>query len=199
MTPEKRETAIKWLTEEVRSLRMAPKINGCGPENWADLLEIMETCLEAVRSDFVDTNKMVPLTVEQLREMDGKPVWIVEQPDWGHWELSEDAEDYLCDRDTGLYGLTYPDPDGKRWLNQLGWIAYAYPPAHIDREAWEPCWVCGQYEVLGFRGWRRQENMLKPPDGFGGCMYCPHCGRPRNEKAWAQLEQRLRGVPNGQT
>lgn len=48
MTPEKRETAIKWLTEEVRSLRMAPKINGCGPENWADLLEIMETCLEAV-------------------------------------------------------------------------------------------------------------------------------------------------------
>lgn len=49
MTPEKREKAIKWLTEEVRSLRMAPKINGCGPENWADMLEIMETCLEAVR------------------------------------------------------------------------------------------------------------------------------------------------------
>lgn len=49
MTPEKRETAIKWLTEEVRSLRMAPKINGCGPENWQDQLEIMETSLEAVR------------------------------------------------------------------------------------------------------------------------------------------------------
>lgn len=77
-----------------------------------------------------------PLTLEQLRRMDGQPVWIVEQPDWGHWELSEDAEDYLCDRDTGLYGLTYPDPDGKRWLNQLGWIAYAYPPAHIGRGIW---------------------------------------------------------------
>lgn len=63
----------------------------------------------------------------------------------------------------------------------------------IDRAAWKPCRVCGQYEVLGFRGWRRQENMLKHPDGSGGCMYCPHCGRPRNEKAWAQLEQRLRG------
>ena len=48
MTPEKRKKAIQWLTEECRSLRMAPKINGCGPENWADLLEIMETCLEAV-------------------------------------------------------------------------------------------------------------------------------------------------------
>ena len=63
---------------------------------------------------------------------------------------------------------------------------------HIDRAVWEPCRVCGQYKVLGFRGWRRQENMLKPPDGSGGCMYCPHCGRPRNEKAWAKLEHRLR-------
>lgn len=49
MTPEKREAAIKWLTDEIRSLRMAPAINGCGPENWAEQLEIMETCLEAVR------------------------------------------------------------------------------------------------------------------------------------------------------
>lgn len=48
MTPETRETAIKWLQNEIRSLRLAPTINGCGPENWADLLEIMETCLEAV-------------------------------------------------------------------------------------------------------------------------------------------------------
>lgn len=49
MTPEKREAAIKWLTDEIRSLRMAPAINGCGPENWAEQLEVMETCLEAVR------------------------------------------------------------------------------------------------------------------------------------------------------
>lgn len=49
MTPEKREAAIKWLTDEIRSLRMAPSINGCGPENWAEQLEVMETCLEAVR------------------------------------------------------------------------------------------------------------------------------------------------------
>ena len=79
---------------------------------------------------------MVPLTLEQLREMDGQPVWIVEQPDWGHWELSEDADDYFSDRDPGLYGLTYPDPEGKGGIHKLGWLAYAYPPAHIDREAW---------------------------------------------------------------
>lgn len=74
MTPEKREKAIKWLTEEVRSLQMAPKINGCGPENWADLLEIMETCLEAVRECDQNATEMrpgcnlgEPLTLEHLR------------------------------------------------------------------------------------------------------------------------------------
>ena len=77
-----------------------------------------------------------PLTLEQLREMDGEPVWIMEYPDWGHWELSEDAGDYIADRDPDLYGLTYPDQAGKAGLHKLGWIAYAYPPAHIDREAW---------------------------------------------------------------
>ena len=50
MTSNKREKAIKYLTEEIRSLRMAPQINGCGPENWVEQLEIMETCLEAVRA-----------------------------------------------------------------------------------------------------------------------------------------------------
>ena len=77
MTSEKQEQAVKWLTEEVRSLRMAPAINGCGPENWVDLLEIMETCLEAVRDyHFPDTRKMVPLTLEQLRGMDDKAVRV---------------------------------------------------------------------------------------------------------------------------
>ena len=68
-----------------------------------------------------------PLTLEQLREKNGKPVWIVEYPDWGHWELSEDANDYFTDRDPELYGLTYPDPEGKAGLHKLGWVAYDYP------------------------------------------------------------------------
>lgn len=51
MTPEQRDTAIAWLQDEIRSLRLAPTINGCDmkPE-WEDMLEIMETCLEAVKA-----------------------------------------------------------------------------------------------------------------------------------------------------
>ena len=65
---------------------------------------------------------------EELREMDGEPVWIVEHPDWGHWELSADAEDYIADRDQDLYGLKHDDPAGQCGLHVLGWLAYRRPP-----------------------------------------------------------------------
>lgn len=185
MNQERREKAIAWIKEEIRSLERAPELNGCHmtPE-WADQLEIMRTCLEAVQDHFPDLTKMVPLTLEQLRQMDGRPVWIVESPDWGHWELSEDAEDYICDRDSDLYGLTYPDPDGKAGLHKLGWVAYSYPPAHIDRDACNPCMMCKNPKSLNL-----SIDM--------NCRYCPKCGRPLTEEAWAELEKRMRGISNG--
>lgn len=159
-----------------------------------------------ISDHFPDVKKMVPLTLEQLRGMDGQPVWIVESPDWGHWELSEDAEDYLCDRDADLYGLTYPDPDGKAGLHKLGWLAYAYPPAHIDREAWNrPCLFCcekskgrktlafdsaGDAVTLEIDG----NKAAIESDSMGFIVeFCPKCGRPLTEEAWAELEKRLRG------
>lgn len=131
-----------------------------------------------------------PLTLEQLREMDGQPVWIVESPNWGHWELSEDAEDYICDRDTDLYGLTYPDPDGKAGLHKLGWVAYAYPPAHIDREAWK-CPLCERSKVISFEAWEDESKLPKGQSVRGGALFCPHCGKPRTPEAWAELEKRM--------
>ena len=111
--------------------------HNCGVHGCAIIRKAMERLSGMTRADHsASTDKMVPLTLEQLREMDGQPVWIVEQPDWGHWELSEGAGDYFSDRDPGLYGLTYPNPERKGGIHKLGWIAYAYPPPHIDREAW---------------------------------------------------------------
>lgn len=142
------------------------------------------------------TTKMIPLTLEQLRGMGGQPVWIVEYPDWGHWELSEDGEDYIEDRDPDLYGLRHDDPEGKFGLHKLGWLAYAYPPARIDREAWEPCGYCaGAKYVYGHAS-------AVTPNGDKGQIetelegdfdYCPECGRPLTPEAWAELEKRLRG------
>lgn len=69
-----------------------------------------------------------PLTLDELRQMDGQPVWIVESPDWGHWELSADAEDYIAERDQDFYGLKHNDPAGRYGLHVLGWLAYRRPP-----------------------------------------------------------------------
>ena len=153
-----------------------------------------------IEDHFRDITKMVPIKLDQLRKMDGVPVWIVESPDWGHWELSEDAEDYICDRDIDLYGLTYPDPDGKAGLHKLGWIAYAYNPAYIDREEWEPCEYCGgdvddrpfidgeDLYITG-DGWL---NSNKYDHDFCHLEFCPKCGRPLTDEAWNELEKRLR-------
>lgn len=147
MTPDKRERAIKYLTEEIRSLRMAPQINGCPmtPE-WADQLEVMKTCLEAVRSaHFADAGKMQPLNFEQLWKMDGQPVRIVcdeaakeTTPGFEPLEMIvlveyiKTAGCVILRNNIGGVSEYYSDEE----LQQDGLTAYAYPPANIDREAW---------------------------------------------------------------
>lgn len=124
MTPERREKAIKYLTKEIRSLRMEPQINGCGPENWAEQMEVMESCMEAVMAYHIgEATDMIPLTLEQLRGMGGQPYWHVglqEDSHKPHWKIL----DPFVSKHPEDYGY------GKRWL------AYAYPPANIEREAW---------------------------------------------------------------
>lgn len=90
-----------------------------------DKIACLEEALTAVQRRCLAEK---PMTLEQLREMDGEPVWIVEHPDWGHWELSADAEDYIADRDQDLYGLQHDDPAGQCGLHVLGWLAYRRPP-----------------------------------------------------------------------
>lgn len=145
-----------------------------------------------------------PLTLERLREMDGKPVWIVEYPDWGHWELSEDAGDYIADRDTDLYGLTYPDPEGRAGLHKLGWLAYRYPPVATDTDVgskldvWEPCDECRNKCCFNCL----YDNLSMQSEPCNSCdgdkwetkhLFCPNCGRPLTPEACAMQEKRLRG------
>jgi Lar family restriction alleviation protein len=55
-----------------------------------------------------------PLTLEELREMDGEPVFIIDgdEPLDRYWELSENAADYIDSRFAEDYGKT--------------WLAYRY-------------------------------------------------------------------------
>ena len=153
------------------------------------------------------------LTLEQLREMDGKPVWIErnESPHDGKWFIVDHAD--IENPDRTLYtkeGVTYSDYG-------VHFTAYAYPPAHIDREAWEkPCNMCGGKTTLyqhtnttklfmntfGNAATLVTECTACPP--YADCCmkdisansafkinFCPECGRPLTEEAWAELKKRM--------
>lgn len=192
MTSDKREKAIKYLTEEIRSLRMAPQINGCGPENWEEQLEIMETCLEAVRG-----HGNQPLTLEQLRKMDGNPVRVeFEDGSGGLWGVIHISVFEQIIFPNGLHCTIGHPYYGKIYK------AYAYPPAHIDREAWEPCDLCqscGNCEHnMGYECSREMELGKKNCEKFEPASnFCWKCGRPLSGEAWAELEKQLRGNYNG--
>lgn len=184
MTQEKRNEAIKWLKEEIRSLRLAPEINGCGPENWTDQLEIMEICLEAVKVD-----ELKPLTMQQLREMDGQPAWCEEQKEWGIIHIDPDGmwanipffRGVHCDLDVQHQGLTL----------------YSHPPANIGWEAWEPCGWCEEFGDPRYKLYAGYSMQKTADDIYEGeteeLNYCPRCGRPLTPGAWAELKKRLRG------
>lgn len=177
MNKERREKAIAWIKDEIRSLELAPTLNGCPmTQEWAEQLEIMRTCLKAVQDHFPDATKMVPLTMEQLRGMDGRPVWVedLENPEKSGWRL------IYWDR--GKYLVLLAKSAAGYILEDYGetWLAYAYPPAHIDREAWRPCMMCKNPKSL---------NLFLEMN----FRYCPKCGRPLTEAAWPELGKRLMG------
>lgn len=86
--------------------------------------------------------------------------------------------------------------------NQITTDCNHYPPAHIDREAWEPCEVCGEKDPFGNPKFSHHfvvdESSLYFCDsdfGWEGekIKFCPFCSRPLTEEAWAELEKRLNG------
>ena len=152
-----------------------------------------------------------PLTLEQLRGMEGKPVWICRIEDkTGWWAIVRIGREKAT-TDYGGYFL----------LSDYGitWFAYDYPPAHIDREAWKPCEYCNGKTTLyqhtnttklfmntfGKAATLVTECIACPP--YADCCmkdisansafrikFCPECGRPLTEEAWAEREKRLMGV-----
>ena len=136
---------------------------------------------------FHDLTKMIPLTLEQLREMDGQPVWVKmktihELTGWAIVHI-----DYQMGA-IRLWGK------GGNWLrfNTGEMDVYAYPLAHIDREAWEPCIKCNgkcyfcKFNETSKCGKCKNHEFYSPMFNF-----CPDCGRPLTEDAWAELEKRM--------
>ena len=124
---------------------------------------------------------MRPLTVEELRGMDRPtPVWAevdgktIEGWD-GYWCLCQNGK------------ILAPSRLVIQAENMDGVEFYAYPPAHIDREAWTAEWIKrdGYTECSKCEHWYEEEGD-RP-------AFCPSCGRAMTPEARAELNKRLRG------
>lgn len=150
-------------------------------------------------SDFVDTNKMVPLTLEQLREKVGQPV-VIKYSYGGPYTFVIVDVRYVPHLGADKIRLVFPD--GYITVNERDYgtyfTTYAYPPANIGREAWEECESCRTCvsclnSIVPYGESPCKECSFREKECYEPRNFCPDCGRPLTEEAWAELEQRLRG------
>lgn len=141
-----------------------------------------EACRIAVKAMRRQSDE--PLTPEQLMGMDNQPVWVeFEDGSGGLWGIVHltifaqicFANGLHCTIGKPYYGRTYK--------------AYAYPPAHIDREAWTAEWKRGNYPSGTHYLYCSKCGEINGKHS----MFCPSCGRSMTPEAWSELEKRLRG------
>lgn len=143
------------------------------------------------------------LTVDQLREMDGKPVKVVYDeaakkttPGFEPLEMIclveyvKSAGCVVLRNNVGGESEYYSDEE----LEQDGLTAYPYHPPRLDRSAWEPCekcntcWTC----QLALNEFVREPCMSCGAfKNHKSLNFCPWCGRPLTDVAWDELERRI--------
>lgn len=167
------EEAISVIENEIQI-----DVRLCIDEQVERFQEALYKAIDALRSRTTGE----PLTLDQLREMDGQPVWIErigsDSPEEKEWALVFCKEKF-CRTSRGNVAMF--------WCYGIGWLAYAYPPDSIDREAWEPCELCSMPDGTPAK------HLILAETCNGEAKYCPECGRPLTPEAWGALGKRLRG------
>lgn len=121
-----REEAIKCIQEEKLRYERAPLVNSCPMmEEWQTAIDICDMAISALRQQEQESNE--PLTLDELRQMEGKPVWAIDGTGTAAYILI-DADGNGIDTDSGFwdadyYGMT---KDGKPGLHRMGWLAYRH-------------------------------------------------------------------------
>src|SRR5574344_1569336 len=98
-----------------------------------ETIQVNKSFLEHVRADMVELSKLrraqpanEPLTIEQLRQMDGEPVWCADGDGHSCYCLVNAESGDCIDSECGawcfeFYGMT---GDGENGLHNMGWLAY---------------------------------------------------------------------------
>lgn len=180
-----REEAIKWMEETIQDA--GELLDKCSPVLKEEVLEqneVFKIAISALRST---PHPGKPLTLDQLREMDGQPAWC---EDVGRWAIVSVSD---AGKWKGVpFALFVRDGARFEWnIEDRNLSLYSYSPEQVGRERWSGCLICrGTKYMYGdaVSGYGTREVR-------GGVVfhYCPMCGRPLTEEAWVELERRLRG------
>lgn len=177
---------LESILDHTHSMAASPDAD----EIWKEDSDALEFALTALRS-MPEAGE--PLSLKQLKQMDGKPVWVefIGHPDGTPieplWMLVNCREKRL------VTDVEYVD-----W-NSEGWFAYSYPPAHIDRSKWEACdhckkacWNCN-HNLFAVKEMTKCDDCVNQSkwEFLAYQNYCPKCGRPLTEEAWVELERRV--------
>ncbi|OUQ16778.1 hypothetical protein B5E80_18865 [Flavonifractor sp. An135] len=140
------------------------------------------------RADHIgDAADMIPLALEQLREMDGSPAYWAEDDSWGIISVDSAGPWAGMPFFRGRkFGVNFEYDIESREIE-----VYAYTPTASTRKFWTA-------------EWRRQyKSGIHAGNGYvcSGCdmwnnrpsWFCPSCGKAMTPEAWAELEKRVRG------
>lgn len=67
--------------------------------------------------DLAQANVNEPLTLEELREMDGEPIWIgtADNPEYGYWDIVSEVWDFFGTLILKVHGMLGVEDMGKTW------------------------------------------------------------------------------------
>ena len=129
------------MEEEKSSFEHAPALNGCQmTKEWQDAIDVYSMSIAALRQQETVTNRNglnEPLTLDELRKMDGEPVW------W--WNKSAKPVCTICVWDRFMDEPMFANYDWQseytlklskyKWLKKCGYKPYRQKPEEDDHEA----------------------------------------------------------------
>lgn len=158
--------------------------------------EALEMAKEAIKSSecLHDTQRMVPLNPEQLKEMDGDPVWVQVKDDFKQEHFIE-SQWGIVEPKYGMVRLF----DGKTvYFSSAGdgWTPYIYSCVRIDIDEWTAEWSEYTGADAGFHYCSKCNQQAFNYEDGGEVVevlsdFCPSCGRATTKNGIDTLKKRM--------
>lgn len=193
-------TTIEYLQREIHRTELSIQQAHRKPntplkeiEGLCEKLEHLQEAMEAVNEHWKRVHEQrgwtagEPLTLEQLRGMDGRPAYWPDDESWGIISVDDAGRwagiPFFRGRKNGV-NFEYD-------IVSRGMEVYAYQTAHIDLEKWTAEWVDNDQDE---RMMCKCSKCGYPVSYFWGkTAFCPGCGRAMTPEALAELERRVCG------